>query len=189
MDPGTVKREAALGGRVLAASLGVGILAAGVGLLGLALAILLEVVGAARFGLAPSVGEGLGAALVLASVGWFFLGAAWEGLLGLAPGRNGTGSDRMALLWGSSGLVVGIVLALAGRAAAARAVDLWPGLPRGGEMLWAAGMAGAVSGPLVAAAIWGAERLRPEPLAYERWRVPILTAAWAVGTVVVFMAG
>ena len=183
LDRARLRRGAALFLRALAGALGLGFVVVGIELVGLALVVFLQALGIVDLGMEASVGEQLGAGLILAVVGWFFLGTAWEGLLGWAPAEGNR--DELAVAWLAAALVSGAALVVAGGEAAAYGSRLWPGIFSGALLVWSVGWAGLSAVPIVVAALWGLDRMWPG-IRWEAGRLPSTLAVWAIAAASVF---
>ncbi len=168
-----------------AGALALAFLALGIELVGLAVALLLGALGLADPGLEGSVGERLAGGLVVAVLGWFFLGVAWEGLIGFAPRPGRWGADQLAVAWLLAVLAVGAGLTALGWLAGNHAGPLWPGLFEAGLLLWSTGWAGLSGVPVVVGILWALERLWPR-VRWEAGRLPVLLAAWAIVAMLLF---
>ncbi|MGH8935740.1 MAG: hypothetical protein ACRDXD_05670 [Acidimicrobiia bacterium] len=185
LDRARLRRGAALSFRALAGALGLGFAVVGIELVGLALAVFLQALGMVDLGMEANVGEQLGAGLILAVVGWFFLGTAWEGLLGWAPEEGAWSRDELAVAWLAAVLVSGTALVVAGGEAAAYGSRLWPGIFSGALLVWSVGWAGLSAVPMVVAVLWGLDRIWPG-IRWEAGRLPGTLAVWAIAAASVF---
>ncbi len=167
-------------------ALDVGMLVTGTGLVGLALAVLLDGFGFAEVGLGLSTAGMLGTALVIAVVGAFALGIASEGRYGASRNTEGFPSLEVAI----GRLVFILVIALVLLSAASRlepvVLDLTYPIRVANEVLRATGSAGifvAFAGvPFAWVLRQGLDRLD--------WgvqlEIPALYAIWAVAALVTF---
>lgn len=185
LDRARLRRGAALFLRALAGALGLGFVVVGIELVGLALAVFLQALGIVDLGMEASVGEQLGAGLILAVVGWLFLGTAWEGLLGWAPAEGSWSRDELSVAWLVAVLVSGAALVVGGDEAAAYGSRLWPGVFSGALLVWSVGWAGLSAVPIAVAALWGLDRIWPG-IRWEAGRLPGLLAVWAIAAASVF---
>lgn len=167
--------------------LDLGMLALGSGMVGLALAVVLDALDLAGIGLPLSTTSLLGSALVIAVLGAFALGIASEGGYGAAEsvGRYPTLEIAIGRVLGA--LAVGLLLLVA----AARSTELAEGLSlpirAAHEMVRTVGVAGAVVVPFVGVPITFVVRraLAGSELG-DQLELPLLYLIWTVATLILY---
>ena len=185
-----VRRLLGLGMHTLGTSFDVGLLVVGTGLVGLAIAVLLDGFGVLEIGLTDSTGSMLGSGLVIAVFGAFALGVAVEGPIGYSTRRRGTFNDIEVAVAGAVGaLLAGLVLYFIGGYVERFIVDLPPPFEFGVTVIRSAGRAGMTAGLFLGVpALWGVRELWGHNAWIEEVELPIFYAIWATAAAF-FIAG
>lgn len=186
VEPYRVRRWLRLTASALAGSSGLGLSVVGVELAGLAVVLLLEAIGVAELASAASTGELLGAVLVLVALGWFSLGAAWEGLLPFIPRPQEWRRDELGIAWVLGMIVTGVALTALGWATGLYGGAIWPGVYEAGLLTWSAGWAGLTVGVVAVGIIWALRRAWPQVRWWEQGRVAGILLVWAAATALIF---
>ena len=171
-----MRRLLSLGVHTLGTSFDVGLLVVGTGLVGLAIAVLLDGFGVVEIGLSDSTGSMLGSGLVIAVFGAFALGVAVEGPIGYSTRRRGTFSDIEVAIAGAVGaLLAGLILFLVANYVRRFVEDLPMAFDFGVTIIRSAGRAGMTFGLFLGVpALWGVRELWGAQLMGRRDRTPDL---------------
>jgi hypothetical protein len=166
----------------------VAMLVVGTGLVGLAIAVLLDGFEVVDLDLGTGIGGTLGAGLVIGVCGGFALGVASEGRYGMARSIEGFPSLEVAI-----GRLVGIVImAFALLFAADRLTPLVTDLPYaftvGVEVVRSVGSSGFVAAFLGVPASWGVRRGLDRLGWGASLAIPTLFVIWLIAALVVFDA-
>ena len=184
------RRLLGLGLHTLGTSFDVGLLVVGTGLVGLAIAVLLDGFDVVEIGLSDSTGSMLGSGLVIAVFGAFALGVAVEGPIGYSSRRRGTFNDIEVAIAGVVGaLVAGLVLVLIANYARGFIDELPMAFDFGVTVIHSAGRAGMTAGLFLGVpALWGVRELWGHNAWIEEVELPIFYAIWATAAAF-FIAG
>ena len=184
------RRLLGLGMHTLGTSFDVGLLVVGTGLVGLAIAVLLDGFDVVEIGLTDSTGSMLGSGLVIAVFGAFALGVAVEGPIGYSTRRRGTFNDIEVAIAGAIGaLVAGLALFLIANFVERFVEDLPQPFEFGITVIRSAGRAGMTAGFLLGVpALWGVRELWGHHGWIEEVELPIFYAIWATAAAF-FIAG
>lgn len=184
------RRLLGLGLHTLGTSFDVGLLVVGTGLVGLAIAVLLDGFDVMEIGLSDSTGSMLGSGLVIAVFGAFALGVAVEGPIGYSSRRRGTFNDIEVAIAGVVGaLVAGLVLVLIANYARGFIDELPMAFDFGVTVIHSAGRAGMTAGLFLGVpALWGVRELWGHNAWIEEVELPIFYAIWATAAAF-FIAG
>ena len=179
-----------LGLHTLGTSFDVGLLVVGTGLVGLAIAVLLDGFDVVEIGLSDSTGSMLGSGLVIAVFGAFALGVAVEGPIGYSSRRRGTFNDIEVAIAGVVGaLVAGLVLVLIANYARGFIDELPMAFDFGVTVIHSAGRAGMTAGLFLGVpALWGVRELWGHNAWIEEIELPIFYVIWATAAAF-FIAG
>ena len=174
------------GTRVLTTTFDLGFLVLGTAMLGLAAAILLDGVGVTEGDFTVSVGEMLGAALVIAVLGAFGLGVAVEGPINRGTDGLTLSYFEQALMRAVSLLVVGAGLVVLGRVTDQFTTELPQVFMAVTRFVAVTGFAGMTATAVVGTlSVWAIQRLAPGRIAAES-ELPILYVVWALGAAILF---
>ena len=175
------RRLLGLGLHTLGTSFDVGLLVVGTGLVGLAIAVLLDGFDVVEIGLSDSTGSMLGSGLVIAVFGAFALGVAVEGPIGYSSRRRGTFNDIEVAIAGVVGaLVAGLVLVLIANYARGFIDELPMAFDFGVTVIHSAGRAGMTAGLFLGVpALWGVRELWGHNAWIEEIELPIFYVIWA----------
>lgn len=184
------RRLLGLGLHTLGTSFDVGLLVVGTGLVGLAIAVLLDGFDVVEIGLSDSTGSMLGSGLVIAVFGAFALGVAVEGPIGYSSRRRGTFNDIEVAIAGVVGaLVAGLVLVLIANYARGFIDELPMAFDFGVTVIHSAGRAGMTAGLFLGVpALWGVRELWGHNAWIEEIELPIFYVIWATAAAF-FIAG
>ena len=184
------RRLLGLGLHTLGTSFDVGLLVVGTGLVGLAIAVLLDGFDVMEIGLSDSTGSMLGSGLVIAVFGAFALGVAVEGPIGYSSRRRGTFNDIEVAIAGVVGaLVAGLVLVLIANYARGFIDELPMAFDFGVTVIHSAGRAGMTAGLFLGVpALWGVRELWGHNAWIEEVELPIFYAIWSTAAAF-FIAG
>ncbi len=184
------RRLLGLGLHTLGTSFDVGLLVVGTGLVGLAIAVLLDGFDVMEIGLSDSTGSMLGSGLVIAVFGAFALGVAVEGPIGYSSRRRGTFNDIEVAIAGVVGaLVAGLVLVLIANYARGFIDELPMAFDFGVTVIHSAGRAGMTAGLFLGVpALWGVRELWGHNAWIEEVELPIFYVIWATAAAF-FIAG
>jgi len=184
------RRLLGLGLHTLGTSFDVGLLVVGTGLVGLAIAVLLDGFDVVEIGLSDSTGSMLGSGLVIAVFGAFALGVAVEGPIGYSSRRRGTFNDIEVAIAGVAGaLVAGLVLVLIANYARGFIDELPMAFDFGVTVIHSAGRAGMTAGLFLGVpALWGVRELWGHNAWIEEIELPIFYVIWATAAAF-FIAG
>lgn len=184
------RRLLGLGLHTLGTSFDVGLLVVGTGLVGLAIAVLLDGFDVVEIGLSDSTGSMLGSGLVIAVFGAFALGVAVEGPIGYSSRRRGTFNDIEVAIAGVVGaLVAGLVLVLIANYARGFIDELPMAFDFGVTVIHSAGRAGMTAGLFLGVpALWGVRELWGHNTWIEEIELPIFYVIWATAAAF-FIAG
>ena len=184
------RRLLGLGLHTLGTSFDVGLLVVGTGLVGLAIAVLLDGFDVMGIGLSDSTGSMLGSGLVIAVFGAFALGVAVEGPIGYSSRRRGTFNDIEVAIAGVVGaLVAGLVLVLIANYARGFIDELPMAFDFGVTVIHSAGRAGMTAGLFLGVpALWGVRELWGHNAWIEEVELPIFYVIWATAAAF-FIAG
>lgn len=167
-------------------ALDVGMLVVGTGLVGLAIAVLLDGFDLVPIGMELSTGAMLGTGLVIAVVGAFALGVASEGGYGAARRTAGFPSLEVAIGRVIFVLVVALLLLTAATRLEPFVLDLSYPLQVAREVIRAVGAAGIFEAFVGVPATWGLRQgLARLDLGVEI-EVPMLYVIWVVAALVAF---
>ena len=185
-----VRRLLGLGLHTLGTSFDVGLLVVGTGLVGLAIAVLLDGFEVVEIGLSDSTGSMLGSGLVIAVFGAFALGVAVEGPIGYSSRRRGTFNDIEVAIAGVVGaLVAGLVLVLIANYARGFIDELPLAFDFAVTVIHSAGRAGMTAGLFLGVpALWGVRELWGHNAWIEEVELPIFYVIWATAAAF-FIAG
>jgi hypothetical protein len=175
-----------LGLGTLRTAVDLAMLVLGTGLMGLAVAVLLDGFDVIDAGLGLGIGATLGSALVLGVCGGFALGIASEGRYGMSRSLDGFPSLEVVL-----GRLIGIVvMAIFLLWAAGRLEPLIVDLPYplvvGVAVMRSVGASGFVAGLVGAPAAWGVRRGLDRLDWGTRLEMPTLYVIWLIAAIVVF---
>ena len=184
------RRLLGLGLHTLGTSFDVGLLVVGTGLVGLAIAVLLDGFDVVEIGLSDSTGSMLGSGLVIAVFGAFALGVAVEGPIGYSSRRRGTFNDIEVAIAGVVGaLIAGLVLILIANYARGFIDELPMAFDFGVTVIHSAGRAGMTAGLFLGVpALWGVRELWGHNAWIEEIELPIFYVIWATAAAF-FIAG
>lgn len=184
------RRLLGLGLHTLGTSFDVGLLVVGTGLVGLAIAVLLDGFDVVEIGLSDSTGSMLGSGLVIAVFGAFALGVAVEGPIGYSSRRRGTFNDIEVAIAGVVGaLIAGLVLVLIANYARGFIDELPMAFDFGVTVIHSAGRAGMTAGLFLGVpALWGVRELWGHNAWIEEIELPIFYVIWATAAAF-FIAG
>lgn len=184
------QRLLGLGVHTVGTSFDVGLLVVGTGLLGLAIAVLLDGFDVVEIGLTDSTGAMLGSGLVIAVFGAFALGVAVEGPIGYSTRRRGSFSDIEVAIAGAIGaLLAGLVLFVIANFARQFVDELPQPFDFGVTVIRSAGRAGMTAGLFLGVpALWGVRELWGHNAWIEEVELPIFYAIWATAAAF-FIAG
>ena len=178
------RRLLGLGLHTLGTSFDVGLLVVGTGLVGLAIAVLLDGFDVVEIGLSDSTGSMLGSGLVIAVFGAFALGVAVEGPIGYSSRRRGTFNDIEVAIAGVVGaLIAGLVLVLIANYARGFIDELPMAFDFGVTVIHSAGRAGMTAGLFL-----GVRELWGHNTWIEEIELPIFYVIWATAAAF-FIAG
>jgi hypothetical protein len=167
--------------------LDVGMLALGVALLGLAVALILDAFDIATVGVEGTTTSLLGAALVIGIVGAFAMGIASEGGWGAAQRLRSLPVVETLVGRIAASVVIGLVLLLISAKTTGLTSGLALPLRAGHEMLAAAGKAGVFAVPIVGVPL---AHLTKQAMAStgrgEELELPVLFVIWAVAELAFF---
>jgi hypothetical protein len=167
--------------------LDVGMLALGTGMVGLAVAIILDALDLAAIGMPLSTTSLLGSSLVIGVIGAFALGIASEGGYGAPESVRRYPVLEVALGRILGALVVGLILLTAASRLESFAADFSLPLRAGHQMLGAVGRAGALVMPLLGVPLAFAIRRGLESSGLgEELELPVLYLVWTVATLVLY---
>jgi len=185
-----MRRLLGLGMHTLGTSFDVGLLVVGTGLVGLAIAVLLDGFDVVEIGLTDSTGSMLGSGLVIAVFGAFALGVAVEGPIGYSTRRRGTFTDIEVAIAGAVGaLLVGLVLYVIANIGGGYIEDLPVPFDFAVTVIRSAGRAGMTAGLFLGVpALWGVRELWGHHAWIEEVELPIFYAIWATAAAF-FIAG
>jgi hypothetical protein len=185
-----MRRLLGLGMHTLGTSFDVGLLVVGTGLVGLAIAVLLDGFDVVEIGLTDSTGSMLGSGLVIAVFGAFALGVAVEGPIGYSTRRRGTFTDIEVAIAGAVGaLLVGLVLFVIANIGSGYIEDLPVPFDFAVTVIRSAGRAGMTAGLFLGVpALWGVRELWGHNAWIEEIELPIFYAIWATAAAF-FIAG
>lgn len=185
-----MRRLLGLGMHTLGTSFDVGLLVVGTGLVGLAIAVLLDGFDVVEIGLTDSTGSMLGSGLVIAVFGAFALGVAVEGPIGYSTRRRGTFTDVEVAIAGAVGaLLVGLVLFVIANIGSGYIEDLPVPFDFAVTVIRSAGRAGMTAGLFLGVpALWGVRELWGHNAWIEEIELPIFYAIWATAAAF-FIAG
>lgn len=184
------RRLLGLGLHTLGTSFDVGLLVVGTGLVGLAIAVLLDGFDVIEIGLTDSTGSMLGSGLVIAVFGAFALGVAVEGPIGYSTRRRGTFNDIEVAIAGAVGaLIAGFVLFLLANYVERFIEDLPQPFELGVTVIRSAGRAGMTAALFLGVpALWGVRELWGHNTWIEEVELPIFYTIWATAAAF-FIAG
>lgn len=185
-----LRRLLGLGLHTLGTSFDVGLLVVGTGLVGLAVAVLLDGFDVVEIGLTDSTGSMLGSGLVIAVFGAFALGVAVEGPIGYSTRRRGSFTDIEVAIAGFVGaLLAGLVLFMIANYVRRFVEDLPQPFDFGVTVIRSAGRAGMTAGLFVGVpALWGVRELWGHNPWIEEIELPIFYTIWATAAAF-FIAG
>lgn len=167
--------------------LDIGMLALGTGMVGLAMAVVLDALDLADIGLPLSTTSLLGSALVIAVIGAFALGIASEGGYGAAQSVDRYPSLEVAVGRLIGAILVSLILLVVASRTESFASEFSLPLRASHEMLRAVGSAGSLAVPFVGVPVAYLVRR-----AVERARVgiqlelPLLYLVWTVTTLILY---
>lgn len=175
------RRWLRLGIHTLGTSFDVGLLVVGTGLVGLAIAVLLDGFDVVEIGLTESTGAMLGSGLVIAVFGAFALGVAVEGPIAYSTRRRGQFSDVEVAIAGALGaLLAGLVLLVAANYIRGLVEDLPIAFDFAVTVIHSAGRAGMTAGLFLGVpALWGVRELWGHNTWIEEVELPVFYAIWA----------
>lgn len=167
--------------------LDIGMLALGTGMIGLAVAVVLDALDLAPIGLPLSTTSLLGSALVIGVIGAFALGIASEGGYGAAESVGRYPSLEVAIGRLVGALVVGLLLIFV----ASRTTEFVSGfslpLRAAHEMLHAVGSAGSIIVPFIGVPVtFGLRRALEGTGVGEQLELPLLYLVWVVATLLLY---
>jgi hypothetical protein len=166
--------------------LDVGMLALGTGMVGLAVAIILDAFDLAAIGMQLSTTSLLGSSLVIGVIGAFALGIASEGGYGAPESVRRYPVLEVALGRVMGAVVVGIILLVAASRLETLVADFSLPLRAAHQMLGAVGRAGALVVPLLGVPFAFAIRRGLANGWGEELELPLLYLVWTVATLVLY---
>ncbi len=175
---------------IFGATLDVGLLVVGSGLVGLAFAVLLDGFSVVDLQLTHSAGAMLGSGIVIAIFGAFALGVASEGPIG--HGHRGMPITDLEQAVGRvvGQLLVGFGFMYLGGLGARFVGDLPAPFTAMVDLVRAAGVAGATAVLVLGVpAVLAFRRLEVAPWWLEEVEAPLLYVVWAVATAILFLMG
>lgn len=175
------RRWLGLGVHTLGTSFDVGLLVVGTGLVGLAIAVLLDGFDVVEIGLTDSTGAMLGSGLVIAVFGAFALGVAVEGPIAYSTRRRGQFTDIEVAVAGAIGvLIAGLVLLLVANFVRGFIEDLPLAFDFAVTVVHSTGRAGVTAGLFLGVpALWGVRELWGHNAWIEEVELPVFYAIWA----------
>lgn len=167
--------------------LDIGMLALGTGMVGLAIAVVLDALDLADIGMPLSTTSLLGSALVISVIGAFALGIASEGGYGAAESVERFPGLEVAIGRVLGGLVMGLLFLFVASRTEGFVQDFSLPLRAGHEMLRAVGSAGSLAVPFIAVPVAFLTRRAVEQTGVGvQLELPILYLVWTVATLLLY---
>ena len=168
-------------------ALDVGMLVIGSGIIGLALAVLLDGLGVVDLELDLTTGSFLASLLVITVLGAFALGVASEGRYGAAESVADYPHGEVLVGRAVGSVLIGALFAVAASQLRAFVTDLPLPFHAALEVLRSAGIAGLIVVPLVAVPLAWWLRHGLERIGFgERLELPAIYAVWVIATLILF---
>ncbi len=185
--PQPVRYYLRLGAGTFRTMLDIGMLALGTGMIGLAVAVVLDALDLAAIGLPLSTTSLLGSALVIGVIGAFALGIASEGGYGAAESVGRYPSLEIAIGRVLGSLVIGLLLLFVASRTESFAADFTLPLRAAHEMVRATGSAGALVASVVGVPITFLLRRSLEGYGIaEQLELPLLYLVWTVAALLMY---